>query len=148
MILRRAAPVIPLLALLGACHGGHGSDVPGDSSDHAPFHGIAVEETVRFTGTEPFWGGEVGAGRMLYTTPDNPAGYTVAVTRFAGRGGLSFSGMLDGREMVLAITPGSCSDGMSDRSYPFVVTLQLEDELRQGCGWTARQPRKGGEQAP
>ncbi|MEJ2456650.1 MAG: hypothetical protein P8Y58_00305 [Novosphingobium sp.] len=105
-----------------------------------PFHAIAGDEAVKVTGTEPFWGGEVAGDRFLYTTPDNPDGAAVPVSRFAGRGGVSFSGELDGTMMTLAVTPGHCSDGMSDHTYPFVVTLRLGDALRHGCGWTERQP--------
>lgn len=142
----RIALFAPILALMtAACHGGHGADLPGDGDDHAPFHAIAADEAVKFTGTEPFWSGEVAGERLTYLTPEDPKGAAVPVARFAGRGGLSFSGTMGGRELVLAVTPGTCSDGMSDRTYPFTVTLRLGEELRQGCGWTARQPWKGGE---
>ena len=46
-------------------------------------------------------------------------------SRFAGRGGLSYSGTIDGRSFDMAVTPAECSDGMSDRTYPFVVTLRI-----------------------
>jgi len=43
------------------------------------------------------------------------------------------------------VTPGACSDGMSDRSYPYTVTLQVRGEQRQGCAWTARTSYTGPE---
>ena len=61
--------------------------VPDADSTEA-YDGIGEDETVRFTGTEPFWGGEVGDGLLTYTTPENPDGDKIAVERFAGRGGL------------------------------------------------------------
>lgn len=133
----------PVLAV-AACHGGHGANVPGNGDDHLPFHAIGADETVHFVGAEPFWGGKVTGKTMTYATPENAKGTAVPVSRFAGRGGLSFSGELDGKPLTLAITPAACSDGMSDARYPFAVTLRLGDDLRQGCGWTARQPRTGG----
>ncbi|MCJ2186599.1 COG3650 family protein [Novosphingobium beihaiensis] len=136
--------VLMLPMVLGACSGGV-SGVPGDSEDRAPFHAIAEDEAVNVTGTEPFWGGQVAKGRFHYTTPNNPEGADVPVSRFAGRGGLSFSGDFEGKTLTLAITPGACSDGMSERQYPFVVTFRLGAELRHGCGWTKRQPWSGGE---
>ena len=75
--------------------------------------------------------------------PETPAGRTIDVARFAGRGGLSFSGSLDGAALELTVTALACSDGMSDRSYPFTATLKLGDELRSGCGWSERQPFTG-----
>ena len=115
--------------------------MPGDAKDHHPWNGVAADETVRFLGTEPFWGGNVGPGRLTYTTPDNEKGETIPVSRFAGRGGVSFSGALAAGGLTLAVTPGACNDGMSDTHYPFTVTVQIGAETRSGCGWTDRQPR-------
>ena len=96
---------------------------------------IAEQAVLRVTGTEPFWGGTVAGDTFTYTTLENQVGEAIAVTRFAGRGGLSFSGTRAGAPLDLAITPGACSDGMSDRTYPFVATLQLGSDQRQGCAW-------------
>ena len=113
--------------------------VPDADSPQA-YNGIGEDETVHFTGTEPFWGGEVRGSSLTYTTPENADGVKIAVERFAGRGGLSFTGMLEQADFEMTVTPLECSDGMSDRSYPFTVTLKIGDDLRNGCGWTDRQP--------
>jgi uncharacterized membrane protein len=118
---------------------------PGDAEDRRPYAGIGEQEVLRFTGTEPFWGGQVTAGTLTYSTPENIDGTQIAVERFAGRNGLSFSGTLDGANFVMAVTPGECSDGMSDRTYPFTVTLQVGAEQRQGCAWTEAQSFTGSE---
>jgi uncharacterized membrane protein len=137
--------MIPLTLLaVAACHSAT-ERVPGDAADHHPWGGIAAEETVHFLGTEPFWGGQVGLGGLTYTTPENEKGETVPVHRFAGRGGVSFSGTLKAGEATLAVTPAACSDGMSDAHYPFVATLQIGSETRNGCAWTERRPRTKGE---
>jgi len=136
----------PLLALmLAACQPGGGADVPGDSDDRMPFAGIGATEVLHFTGTEPFWGGTAGGGLLTYTTPENQDGTSIAVERFAGRAGLTLSGTLDGTSMDMMVTQGECSDGMSDRTYPYTVTLKLGEELRSGCAWTDAQPFAGGE---
>ena len=114
-----------------------------DPDSTEPFAGIGADEVVRFTGTEPFWGGQVAGTTLTYTTPDNPDGTAMAVARFAGRGGLAFSGTLDGAAFELALTVLACSDGMSDRTYPFTVTLRIGDDLRNGCGWSERHPFEG-----
>lgn len=146
-MLRSMTPKSPLALalLLAACQPGGGANVPGDQSDRQPFSGIAAEETLRFTGTEPFWGGEAKGGTLTWTTPENSEGAAITVERFGGRGGLSLSGTLGGRSFDMMITPGQCSDGMSDRVYPFVVTVKLGDETRSGCGWTETQPFTGPE---
>lgn len=145
--------LLPLasLALLCACSSpdaaadGAPGTVPGDGEDSQPFHAIAADEVVRFTGTEPFWGGEVTGTALRWSTPENADGETITVSRFAGRGGLSFTGTLQGQQLDMAVTPATCSDGMSDRTYPYVVTVQLGAQQLSGCGWTDRQGYTGGE---
>jgi uncharacterized membrane protein len=149
----RSRLLIPLASAfaLAACHGGTAttSATPSSSptiataADTQAYSGIGPDEVVRFTGTEPFWGGQVSGEALTYTTPENQAGEMIAVDRFAGRNGISFSGELGGMPFVLAVTPGRCSDGMSDRSYPFTVTLQVKGEQRKGCAWTDKHPATG-----
>ena len=118
----------------------------GDSIDERnteAFSGIGENETVRFTGTEPFWGGEASASRLTYTTPEDIDGTSFAIERFAGNNGLLLSGVMDGDQFDLTITPGACSDAMSDRTYPYVATLKIGEEVRTGCAWTDAQPFTG-----
>ncbi len=139
----RAFFPIVACAALAACQSGTDSGVPGDSADTRPYAGIGLSEVLKFTGTEPFWGGQVSGTSLTYTTPENPDGQTITVKRFAGRGGLSFSGTLEGQPVDMAVTPGECSDGMSDRTYPLVVTLRLRGETRNGCAWSQEHPFNG-----
>jgi uncharacterized membrane protein len=119
--------------------------VPGDTEETAPYSGVAEDEVLRFTGTEPFWAGEVSGGSLTYKTPENQDGTTITVERFAGRGGIGFSGLLDGAALNMTVTPLECSDGMSDRTYPFTVTLEIGDDRRNGCAWSERHPFEGPE---
>lgn len=136
--------VIPALFLAACQQAERGTaDLPGDDDSTAVYSGIAEDETIRFTGTEPFWGGEVSGVSLQYTTPENIDGVWIPVERFAGRNGLSFSGTHQEADFVLAVTPGECSDGMSDRTYPFTVTLNVSGETRAGCAWTDAQSFTG-----
>lgn len=107
------------------------------------FDAIAPGETIRLVGTEPFWGGTVTGTEFLYTHLENQTGERIAVKRFAGNSGLGFSGTRNGQPLDLMITRGVCSDGMSDRSFPYTATLRLGVEQRSGCAWTDRQPFTG-----
>jgi uncharacterized membrane protein len=111
-----------------------------EKDDATAYSGIGASETVRFTGTEPFWAGQVVGSALTYSTPEEPDGTDIAVTRFAGRGGVSWTGRYAGGRFTLAVTPGRCSDGMSDRAYPFVATLEVAGQQRTGCAWTDRSP--------
>lgn len=128
------------LALAAGCQpveeGRHGTS-------QQAFDAIAEDETIRLVGTEPFWGGTVTRGSFVYTYPENQAGETIAVERFAGNSGLGFSGTRGGKPLDLTITRGTCSDGMSDRTYPYTATLRLAEEQRNGCAWTDRRPFTG-----
>ncbi len=129
--------MLAVLLLLPACGGG------GDRGNGAPTAGfdlIAPEETVRFTGTEPFWGGSIEGKTAHYSTAENVEGTDFPVTRFAGNHGLGFSGTIDGMAWDMTVTPGTCSDGMSDRTYPFTVTLMIGADRREGCAWTESRP--------
>lgn len=132
--------------LLAACqpHDGETMDATA-RNEGAPnnFTGISEQETLRFTGTEPFWGGTVTGTTLTYTTPDKPEGVTIQVQRFAGNNGLGFTGKLGDGSFDMAVTKSACSDGMSDRTYPFTVTLRLAGEARNGCGWTDKTPFEG-----
>lgn len=152
MALKHITPLAAAFALW-ACTGTGGNDgaaqAPGDADDHRPFAQVAAGEVVHVTGTEPFWGGVIapaGAGWQInWSTPELPDGVSAPVDRFAGRGGLSFSGTLQGRPLDIALSPAACSDGMSDRTYPYGVTVQLGDQTLSGCGWTDGEPYTGGE---
>jgi uncharacterized membrane protein len=145
---------LALLALAG-CGASDSAQAPDagtvlsedDSRSTAPFDGIASDEVVQFLGTEPFWGGQASGTTLVYSTPEDPEGTEYVVRRFAGRGGLSFSGTMGEAPFEMMVTPLRCSDGMSDRTYPYTVTLQIGQELRSGCGWTETRPFEG-PQAP
>ena len=139
---RGSATAAGLAALaLAACSGG-APDMPGEV---AVFDGIADSEVISALGTEPFWSAKVEGATLTWSTPDNIEGTRIAVTRFAGNGGLGISGTLDGEPLQMAVTPGACSDGMSDRTYPFTVTLNIGNAQFNGCAYTDRQPFEGEE---
>ncbi|NCP20155.1 MAG: hypothetical protein GW855_13465 [Erythrobacter sp.] len=127
--------------LLAACQTQNGPGAPGDSPEG--FGGIGAEEKIEFIGTEPFWGGSTQGDSLTYTTPERIEGTTIEVKRFTGNGGLGLSGTLDGKPFDMTVTPGTCSDAMSDRSYPFTVTLRIGTDTRLGCAWTQSQPFEG-----
>ena len=137
------AALAALLALTG-CKGGQDDRVV-TAEDANPYDGIAADETIIIGGTEPFWGGTISGQTLTYTTPEDPDGQTITVRRFAGMNGLGFSGTLEDKALDLAVTPGSCSDGMSDRTYPFTATLRIGTETRNGCAHTDRQGFTGPE---
>lgn len=126
------------------------AEQPGEiSRDTEPFDGIAETASIFAVGNEPFWNASVQKDQdryvITYATPDTIDGESFAASRFAGNNGLSFSGELDGSTFDLALTPGRCSDTMSDRIYPYTATVALGDQTLFGCAYTSDQPVIGGE---
>ncbi len=123
--------------LLAGCQG-------DDAAEHAvktrPFSDIAPSEAIYFVGTEPFWSGQIEGAQLRFTTPEHPEGTVISVSRFAGNHGLGFSGALAGQPFDLTITPGVCSDEMSDKVYPLTSTLRLGEDIREGCAWSDAHP--------
>lgn len=117
----------------------------GISSDPEPYDGIAPDETIMLSGTEPFWGIAIDNDVATYSTPENSDGTVFEVSRFSGNNGLGFSGKIDGAAVDITVTPGDCSDNMSDRTYPFTATVSFGGEVLQGCGYTDRQSFTGAE---
>lgn len=133
-------PLVLATALLSGC-----SDPPGEiSRDGQPFDGIAKDATITVGGTEPFWGLSISSDgdgyQGKYSSPELPEGETFPLKRFAGNNGLGFSGDWAGVPVNLALTPGECSDQMSERLYPYTATLQLDEVTLYGCAHTHREP--------
>ncbi|MFY7745179.1 MAG: COG3650 family protein [Erythrobacter sp.] len=139
----RHLPLAALMLVAAACTPQGQQD--GIDPQGKAFDAVPPDETVTLTGTEPFWTLTIERDTARWTTPENPQGTLFAVTRFAGNGGLGFTGSLDGKPLTAALTPGACNDGMSDRRFPFVATIALGGETLQGCGYTTGQPFTGGE---
>jgi uncharacterized membrane protein len=93
----------------------------------------AVPDKLRALGTEPFWNAQISGGALTYTTPENQRGQSGSVIRRETPGGTEFSGKLGDAAIHLMVTKQTCSDGMSDRSYPFTVVLTLGGDRRDGC---------------
>lgn len=134
---------IALLLLLAGCAGS------GDDRANTPeqFDAISADDTLTLIGTEPFWNMVIVDDQLTYSSPDTPDGKTITITRFAGNNGLGLTGELQGNSLQIAVSPGECSDGMSDRAYPFTVTASWGDDTLYGCGFTGAAGNEIEEQA-
>lgn len=103
------------------------------SAAKAPAAASIVPAKVRALGTEPFWNAQIDGEALIYTTPENQKGQRATLVRRDQANGAEFSGKLGGTAIHIAVTKRTCSDGMSDRSYPFTVVLTLGSDRREGC---------------
>lgn len=92
----------------------------------------AVPSRLTARGTEPFWAVDVDAGERVWKTPERPEGAGVQVERHSsGKGVRDVDADRTGLELML--TPGRCSDGMSDLVYPYSATWVHDGRTWRGC---------------
>ena len=84
-------------------------------------------------GTEPFWAAEVDGQTMRYRTPEDQPGQLIAIVREARGLSIDLRGSLTGHPVVLTVSAGPCSDGMSDVTYEWTVVRRLGDHRQHGC---------------
>jgi uncharacterized membrane protein len=94
---------------------------------------------LRVVGTEPFWGARIEGRCVTYSHPEDQDGTRIWTRHSAGpSGGGTWSGELGKRRFELVVRPHpGCSDGMSDRRYPFAAELTVNGERRLGCALAA-----------
>lgn len=80
-------------------------------------------------GTEPFWSLQIRKKSLVFQRPDAPA--LTAPTD----GPLMEGGKVTWAEgkLVALVTEAPCSDGMSDKTYPFTAEVQAGQETYKGC---------------
>jgi len=126
------------LALLAAC--GKPPEEPKAALPLPPPPAAVPDAKVRTTtdafsgdfnavGTEPFWAIEVRAAGLELSRPD-AADLTVANPGPKVDGGKA---VWSAPGLILTLTQGDCSDGMSDRTYPYVAEAVVGDTVLKGC---------------
>lgn len=125
-----AAPVAETSAPVQVASSAAAAIVPAPAPSSAATPGA---ELYRALGTEPFWSVEVTPGRLRYSSPENQAGTEFAASRSNEGAATVFTGGLEGKPVTLRITPGTCSDGMSDTVYSFKAQLEIGTDTLSGC---------------
>lgn len=96
---------------------------------------VPVVRTVA-RGTEPFWSVEVRSDRVLFTRLGaDSAVYPYAPPVFADDGRAVYRTKRFSVDplLMLVVTRGRCSDGMSDQQYPGNAVLTRGDSTWRGC---------------
>lgn len=96
-------------------------------------HPTALVPWLKVIGTEPFWAIDVDGSRLHYTTMDDQTGrYLVTQPEKIDGGSWRWRSQPAGT-FELFITPGKCSDGMSDRNYAFTARFNIDQVEYRGC---------------
>ena len=136
-VIRRTRLLIPVVLLL-ACSDSktRGVDTTGASTDTA--RGAAASMIaampLRALGTEPFWALDIESSQVRFRTPDDTAGVVFpAPTRTLAGDTVRWSTQRDTLRIEARVWPGTCSDGMSDRQYPYTASVMFTGTIYSGC---------------
>lgn len=137
-MLRTAALSILLLALAACGEAPMGaSEEPAPPAD-APASARTPDYAgdIDVIGTEPFWAVKIRAASVALTRPDAPeVSNANPGVRIDGQQGVwDSNGVEEGKgRVVVRLTPGVCTDGMSDRVYRFYAEVWIDGETLKGC---------------
>ena len=103
-------------------------------SPPAPPHDAPWSATgYALNGAAPVWGGSLTGTTVRYMTPDDQFGDVIETQVAYTPDAETYSGAWRGAPFVLTIRRRSCTDGLSDRVYPFAVDLRARGGTRRGC---------------
>lgn len=130
----RHALLIAAALMLAACGAPMGSSEDAPPPADAPITvGPDYSGDFDALGTEPFWAVKVRAESVTLTRPDQPEVTTANPgVRADGEQGV-WDGTAGEQRLVLRLTPGECSDGMSDRRYGYAAEVWIDGETLRGC---------------
>jgi uncharacterized membrane protein len=117
---------------------------PTDTSE-TPFAGA-----LRAIGTEPFWGLDIDSTGLRFTTPEDRLGIRwPPLTPMVKGDTARWAGETDRAAVDARIWPARCSDGMSDRVWPYTAVVRIDSTTYRGCAESrARRRRLGRRNAP
>ena len=125
-----------LIAMNAGC-AAEDSPKTADSSVSAPLDSAAaaiVSEALRALGTEPFWALDVDASGLRFITPDDTTGILFPrVAPMVSADTVMWSGQTERSAIEVRVWPEKCSDGMSDREYPYGSRVIIAGTTYRGC---------------
>ncbi|MDB5468766.1 MAG: hypothetical protein JWR84_326 [Caulobacter sp.] len=95
-----------------------------------------------FVGAEPFWHLDVKGTTLVLTRPDEPAVTATNAGLAASSGKAIWTAQAGTTTVIATLEAGTCSDGMSDRVYPYKAEVKLGDLLLKGCGISSEELAK------
>jgi uncharacterized membrane protein len=128
---------IVVLAITAACAERGGA--PGDSAVREDTTRAATAATpvalpIRALGTEPFWAIDVDSAGLRFMTPDDQAGIPFPPVSPTVTGDTTvWVGKTERAEFEVRVWREQCSDGMSDRVYPYGARVRVDSTTYTGC---------------
>lgn len=148
--MRLLPAVLFSVLVLGGCATSDGPTTPDAPSGPASLGGVNLDQPLRALGTEPFWSVDISHDALVLSGPDRPNLRAAPVRRTLMADSAVFRGeTAEGVELTVTLSPQTCSDGMSDRTYPLTARVLLGDENRMsGCAASTSAIMSAGESGP
>ncbi|WP_369058155.1 hypothetical protein ABOZ73_10795 [Caulobacter sp. 73W] len=125
----RSVAVLAMAGFLSACQ-----TVAGVSAQTAT---LPVPDAVDALGTEPFWAVMIDAEQIALTRPDHPPVTAPNAGPVRTASAARWEASTAQGKLKLTVTAGPCSDGMSDRTYPFKAQADIGGRILKGCAAAA-----------
>ena len=136
--MRSIAALLASALLLAACEQSHdgqeGAGPPADAPAPAPAPVATYPADLNLNGTEPFWAVKIRGTGIALTRPDAPERDFANAAKAEANGEATWTANDAGGSIVVKLSAGSCSDGMSDKTYPYSAVVTLGAETLKGCG--------------
>jgi uncharacterized membrane protein len=108
-----------------------------DSAIAAPVDSVTASitsEPLRALGTEPFWALDVDSGGLKFITPEDTSGVRFPPIAHTVVGDtVVWSGQRESATIEARVWLEKCSDGMSDRVYPYAARVTVAGTEYRGC---------------
>jgi len=97
--------------------------------------------TYRAFGNEPFWSVTIDSNGLRFISPEDSAGVSFpAVEPVANGDTLRWTSKSEKGGILVLIWRGSCSDGMSDKTWSHASAVKLNETSYVGCAEASTRP--------
>ena len=100
-----------------------------------PRHALVMPDRLSGLGTEPFWNITLAGNRLTYRDAETTGESVADVARREKRGQLIVEGRAGDTRLLATFSVADCSDGMSDRRYPYSLTLTFGYRTLRVCAY-------------
>lgn len=125
---------LPVLVMAACSPSPEAPEAPPIDVSPATLAGVDLSRPIRALGNEPFWAVEITPEALVYSGVDRPE-------QRADNPGPLLQGTtaryeattVAGQPLTVALIATTCSDGMSDRTYPLTAVVKVDGETLTGC---------------
>ena len=111
------------------------------NSSSTATHDSMTTVAYRAFGNEPFWSVTIDSRGLRFSSPEDSAGVSFpAVEPVANGDTLRWTSKNEKGSIAVLIWRGTCSDGMSDKTWSHASNVKLNDTSYVGCAEASTQP--------